>query len=125
VDRRALPEPEADRAELGVEYAPPVTAVEEILVNIWSEVLGVPEVGIHDNFFDLGGHSLLATQVLARISKTFEAELPLRRLFEAPTIATLAAAIEQSNEKQNGRVVPRIPTAPRKTKSRELSNETR
>jgi hypothetical protein len=55
VDRRALPEPEVDRAGLGVEYAAPVTAVEEILVNIWSEVLGVPQVGIHDNFFELGG----------------------------------------------------------------------
>jgi acyl carrier protein len=116
VDRRALPEPEMDRAGLGVEYAAPVTAVEEILVNIWSEVLGVPQVGIHDNFFDLGGHSLLATQVIARISKTFRAELPLRRLFEEPTIAVLAATIEQSYEKQKGRVAPRIPTARRKTR---------
>jgi amino acid adenylation domain-containing protein len=119
VDRRALPKLEVDRAGLGVEYAAPVTAVEEILVNIWSEVLGVPQVGIHDNFFDLGGHSLLATQVIARISKTFRAELSLRRLFEEPTIAVLAATIEQSYETQKDRVVPRIPTARRKARSLE------
>jgi acyl carrier protein len=93
--------------------------VEELLANIWSEVLGVPQVGIHDNFFELGGHSLLATQVIARISKTFRAELPLRRLFEQPTIAVLAASIEQSYEKQKGRVAPRIPTARRKARSLE------
>jgi FkbM family methyltransferase len=119
VDRRALPEPELDRAMLRVEYAGPRTAVEEILVNIWSEVLNVPQVGIHDNFFELGGHSLLATQVISRISKTFRAELPIRRLFEQPTIAVLAATIEQSHEKQKGRVAPRIPTARRKTRSLE------
>jgi len=119
VDRRALAAPEQNRGTLGVEYAPPVTAVEEILVNIWSEVLRVEQVGIHDNFFDLGGHSLLATQVISRISQTFQAELPLRRLFEQPTISVLAAAIAESHEKQTGLAIPRIPTARRKARSLE------
>jgi len=94
VDRRALPEPELDRGSLGTEYAAPVTAAEEILVNIWSEVLGVAQVGIHDNFFDLGGHSLLATQVISRVRQAFSIELPLRTLFEATTVASLASYID-------------------------------
>ncbi|HEX3253018.1 MAG TPA: amino acid adenylation domain-containing protein, partial [Pyrinomonadaceae bacterium] len=94
VDRRALPEPELDRGSLGTEYAAPVTAVEEILVNIWSEVLGMEQVGTHDNFFDLGGHSLLATQVISRVRQAFSIELPLRALFEAPTVVALAMQVE-------------------------------
>ncbi len=69
---------------------PPRDALEEMIAEVWREVLRVEQVGVHDNFFELGGHSLLATQVVARLSRLMHVELPLRRMFEAPTIAELA-----------------------------------
>ncbi|BDA72451.1 non-ribosomal peptide synthetase [Calothrix sp. PCC 7716] len=90
VNRRALPYPGNTEPELSGVYAAPRTPVEEMLVGIWSEVLGLKIVGIHDNFFDMGGHSLLATQVISRVLTIFKVELPLRKLFEAPTVAALA-----------------------------------
>jgi non-ribosomal peptide synthetase component F len=74
-------------------FVGPRTPVEERLVGIWSEVLRVEQVSVHANFFELGGHSLLAAQVISRVRNMFSAELPLRRLFEMPTIAGLAKAI--------------------------------
>ncbi|RPH53508.1 non-ribosomal peptide synthetase, partial [bacterium] len=89
VDRRALPAPER-----AVETAAaPRTAVEERLAGIWRELLGVEAVGVHDDFFDLGGHSLLATQLLSRLRSAFGAEVPLRALFERPTIAGIAGLL--------------------------------
>ena len=96
VDRRALPEPDIGKVALETEYAGPRTGVEQVLVEIWADVLGVARVGIRDNFFDLGGHSLKATQVMARVAKTLQVELPLRKIFESPTIAELADQIEQA-----------------------------
>ncbi|HEX5886576.1 MAG TPA: amino acid adenylation domain-containing protein, partial [Pyrinomonadaceae bacterium] len=93
VDRRALPAPEGDGRML--DYVAPRTPVEEILTTIWAAVLGVPKVGIEDNFFEVGGHSLLATQLVSRIRETFAVELPLRTLFEQPTVAELAERIEE------------------------------
>lgn len=92
VDRRALPAPE--RAEAEQSFAAPRTVVEELLVAIWRQVLQLDRVGIHDNFFHLGGHSLLATQVLSRLRQTFGVELPLRALFEFPSVAGLAQQVE-------------------------------
>jgi amino acid adenylation domain-containing protein len=95
LDRRALPAPErigsvdADSA--------PTDAVEEQLAAIWAEVLGLERVGIHDDFFALGGHSLLATQVVSRVRSAFEVDLPLRDLFESPTVAELARAVRQAS----------------------------
>ncbi|HEX8556988.1 MAG TPA: phosphopantetheine-binding protein, partial [Pyrinomonadaceae bacterium] len=93
VDRRQLPAPEASPAEPGEDYAAPRTAVEEQVAAVWREVLGVERVGVHDNFFALGGHSLIATQVVSRLCDAFEMELPLRLLFESPTVEGLAAAV--------------------------------
>jgi len=93
VDRKALPAPDQGRPELGNVYQAPCTAVEEALASIWSELLKVDQVGIHDNFFDLGGHSLLATQIVSRVRSCLSVELPLRTLFEKPTIEQMAAAI--------------------------------
>ena len=77
------------------------TPVEEILANIWSEVLKLDKVGIHDNFFHLGGHSLLATQVVSRIRDALKLDLPLRTLFEAPTIHGLAQKLQELRDKQD------------------------
>jgi amino acid adenylation domain-containing protein len=94
IDRKALPEPDmtgqSDRA-----YIAPRNLAEEVLVDIWKEVLGIERVGVADNFFELGGHSLLAVQVLSRIRRVFGVEVPLRRLFDASTIETLALVVEE------------------------------
>lgn len=89
IDRRALPEPVWREAGDGGPVAPR-TPVEEQLAQLWREVLGLAEVGVHDNFFALGGHSLTATRLIARIRATLGVDLPLRLLFSAPTIAELA-----------------------------------
>jgi amino acid adenylation domain-containing protein/FkbM family methyltransferase len=105
LDRRALPrtapggterQAGADGAHGANRYAAPRTPVEELVAAAWAEVLGVPRVGVSDNFFDLGGHSLLATQVLSRLREALHVELPLRELFAAPTVAGLAAAVEKA-----------------------------
>ena len=108
VDRRALPAPGETRPELDKELVESRTPTEEILADIWAQVLGVGRVGIHDNFFDLGGHSLLATQVVSRIREAFQMEMPLRRLFETPTVAGLAESIELSRRGEQNLQVPPI-----------------
>jgi acyl carrier protein len=72
----------------------PRTAVEEKLAQIWARVLNVEQVGVYDDFFELGGNSLLVSQVVARVTESFEVDLPLRVLFLEPTIADFATAIE-------------------------------
>jgi amino acid adenylation domain-containing protein len=93
VDRAALPAPDWQRAETSGDFVPPRTAVEELLAAVWSELLGVQRIGIHDNFFELGGHSLKAGQLALRVRDTFGVELPVRTVFEAPTVAAMAVAI--------------------------------
>ncbi len=102
IDRKALPMPKDSGRDLSQEYLAPRDRVEEILAEIWAEVLRVERVGIEDNFFGLGGHSLLAIQVIARIRKLLQVELPLRRLFEAPTVAALAQAVEEARSEASG-----------------------
>jgi amino acid adenylation domain-containing protein len=105
VDRKALPLPDPTRPQLGTEWAAPRTPTEELLAGIWREVLRVERVGIHDNFFELGGHSLLATQIVARVRDALQCDLPLRALFEAPTIAGL---IERVQAEQPSTLAPPI-----------------
>src|SRR5262249_43131379 len=81
LDRRALPAPPGAGSELDHGRIAPRTPTEQTLVEIWSQVLGVEQVGVNDNFFELGGHSLLATQAISRVRAAFEVELPLRELF--------------------------------------------
>jgi amino acid adenylation domain-containing protein len=89
VDRAALPCPDGpDRT--GVAYAAPRMAMEEVLATLWADVLGVERVGIHDDFFELGGHSLTATRVVSKIREIFMVSIPLRTLFETPTVAGLS-----------------------------------
>ena len=95
VDRHALPPPGQERPDLDEAFLSPSNEIEEILAEIWSELLDFEQVSVDDNFFDLGGHSLLGTQLISRIRNAFRIELPLRRLFESPTIAGLAQAVEE------------------------------
>ncbi len=94
VDRKALPAVEPQRPDLQVEYVAPRNETERGLAEIWQEVLHLDRVGIHDNFFASGGHSLMAAQVVARIARRLHAELPLREMFQAPTIAELAERVD-------------------------------
>jgi acyl carrier protein len=94
IDRNALPAPERSREGVDAAYAAPRSETERLLVAIWQEVLGLDEVGIHDNFFALGGHSLLATQIVTRVKATFGVQFPLNVLFQAPTVERLATYIE-------------------------------
>jgi amino acid adenylation domain-containing protein len=97
VDRQALPRAGGESPQIRDAYVAPGNDTEEALAALWTEVLRVPRVGVHDNFFsDLGGHSLLATQLTSRIRRTFGIEFPLHRLFEAPTIAELAPRVAEA-----------------------------
>ncbi|MFZ6030187.1 MAG: amino acid adenylation domain-containing protein [Chloroflexota bacterium] len=95
-DRKALPVPDQTALISEAAFVPPRNPTEAALVKIWQEVLGLARVGVRDNFFDLGGHSLLATQVLSRLRQAFQIEMPLRVLFEAPTLEDLAGQVERS-----------------------------
>jgi len=95
LDRAALPAPSAENALASEQFAAPETPAQQRLADIIVEVLGRGPVGIDDNFFLLGGHSLLGTQVVLRAGEAFGVELTLRHLFQAPTVRTLAALIEE------------------------------
>jgi len=110
LDRRALPVP---RNELNGRQESPRTPIEEILAGIWSQVLRVDEVGVYDNFFRLGGHSILATQAISRMRKAFRVEIPLKILFESPTIAELAVSLRPVLRGENQLQSSVIEPAPR------------
>ena len=98
VDRRALPDPGPLWPDLEETYVAPRNPVEEALAQIWAEVLGQERVGIHDHFFELGGHSLVGTQLISRVRDTLRVALPLRALFEAPTVAEFASQVEKARD---------------------------
>jgi amino acid adenylation domain-containing protein len=108
VDRRALPAPERLSQERKDGFVEAGTVTEQLLTQIWSEVLKAEPIGIHDNFFELGGHSLMAAQVVSRIRAAFQIELPLRSLFETPTIQSLAHAIETQAETAITETIDRV-----------------
>jgi amino acid adenylation domain-containing protein len=95
IDRKALPAPTGLCPELGLTYVAPRTEMERTIASIWQKVLHLEKVGIHDNFFELGGHSLLATQVASRIREILHLEVPLKRFFESPSIASLSIEVEK------------------------------
>ncbi|HEV8580122.1 MAG TPA: amino acid adenylation domain-containing protein [Thermoanaerobaculia bacterium] len=113
VDRRALPEPDLELRGMGAAFVAPRTPVEEVVAGIWSEVLGVEPVGAEDHFFALGGHSLLAAKVASRLRTVFGVEMPLRRLFEATTVAALAAAVETLRRAGSAAATPPLASVPR------------
>jgi amino acid adenylation domain-containing protein len=94
LDRQALPAPDQTRPSMGEAFVAPRTPTEELLAGIWAHVLGVESVGLHDNFFALGGHSLRVMQVISRLRQAFQVNVPLRALFDAPTVASLARHVE-------------------------------
>ncbi|MBW4506976.1 MAG: amino acid adenylation domain-containing protein [Scytonematopsis contorta HA4267-MV1] len=114
IDRKALPAPDLIGSELEKTYIAPQTTVEKQLAIIWTQVLGLENLGINENFFDLGGHSLLATQVISRANQIFKIKLPLRQLFESPTIAELATSIEEIKRFVPSQLVPSIERVSRK-----------
>jgi acyl carrier protein len=94
LDRQALPAPDGARPQLQREFIAPRTPVEHMLAEIWSQVLGIEEIGVKDNFFALGGQSILAAQVIGQVHAAINIELPAYDLFENPTIMDLARHIE-------------------------------
>ncbi len=108
IDRRALPALEANEIEEAAAFVGPRNPVEEVLAGIWSDVFDRPEIGVFERFSDLGGHSLLAIQIIARTREAFQAEVPLRAIFEHPTIAALAEAVQSSMREEEGLAAPPI-----------------
>ena len=94
IDRRSLPEPDDLRPEMAVEYVAPRNEIEEKIVELWKQVLGVDRIGVFDNFFELGGHSLRATQVVAAIKKEMNRDVALKAIFENPTVEGLCRVLE-------------------------------
>ncbi len=95
VDRRALPAPQYDHSGAGHAFVAPGGSLEALVADVWAEVLGFASVGVHDDFFQLGGHSLLATRVISRLSSLCGVDLPLRLIFELPTVTGLTTEIER------------------------------
>src|SRR5262249_46368207 len=95
IDRKRLPTPDQSRPDLEQDFISPRNALETVLAGMWRQLFGIEQVGILDNFFDLGGHSLLATQLNSRLCETFQIDLPLRTIFESPTVAGLAEALSR------------------------------
>ncbi|HEY0406879.1 MAG TPA: amino acid adenylation domain-containing protein, partial [Pyrinomonadaceae bacterium] len=110
LDRRALPSVDDARPALDETYSAPRTPVEEMLANIWAAILRLERVGLKDNFFELGGHSLLGTQVVSRVREAFNVEIPLRVIFESPTIGGMAESVEAALRAERGSLAP--PLAP-------------
>ncbi len=108
IDRKALPAPDADR--LADDFEPPATPTQDLVAGIWGEILGLERIGRRDQFFELGGHSLLATQVMSRVRAAFRIELPLRTLFDHPTVEAFASAIDRAGlEGESGQIPPLVP----------------
>ena len=122
VDYQALPAPEQARSQSGGALVAPRTPVEQKIAAIWREVLGLEQIGIQDNFFEVGGHSLLATQVISRLRDAFALSLPVRTMFESPTIAGLAEAIEKSAGEKPASAAPALVPLPREAKRARLSS---
>ena len=112
-DRRALPAPQLSRSDLETSFQAPSTPTEEMLASIWSEILKVESIGVHDNFFHLGGHSLLAVKVISRLRAAFDVELPLRSFFDSPTIAGFAHLIDKGTRDVDGPALPPLVRASR------------
>jgi amino acid adenylation domain-containing protein len=122
IDRKALPAPETIRFEMERPHIAPRTLLEQRLADIWSHLLGIQQISIHDSFFDLGGHSLLSTRLISQLRKTFAIEMSLRRFFEIPTVAMLAVEIEKLNKGDAGIEETVIKSLPRESRRMKRSS---
>ena len=113
IDRRRLPAPDIQMIESAGASIAPRTESEELVAQVWRDVLNLDRLGVHDNFFELGGHSLLAARIVGRLRAHFNADLALRTLFELPTVALLAAEIDRLRGNRRGVNIPPIVAAPR------------
>lgn len=111
LDCRALPAPDATRPARPETYVAPCTPTEETLARIWAEVVGLDQVSIHDNFFEIGGHSLLATHLVSRVCSVFQIEVPLRQIFESPSVAEFAPFVTQLQAHKVTAPIESIPRA--------------
>ncbi len=109
IDRLHLPSVSGERPTLDVPFAPAATNTEKELSQLWSEMLGLDQVGIHDDFFELGGNSLVATRIMSRVRRTFQLQLPIKTLFDAPTVAGMGMIIEQNQtNRASAEVIDRV-----------------
>jgi acyl carrier protein len=108
IDRRSLPAPDWSLRETEAEFVQAETETAQTLAEIWRELLSVDRISIHDNFFDLGGHSLLATRLAARIREILKIDVPLRSLFETPTLGDLSVLVDTLLESDRGHSAPEI-----------------
>ena len=115
VDRRLLPTPEWDMSDPSAQIETPRGPIEEMLLEIWKEVLKVEHLGIRENFFERGGHSLLATQVIARVRQTMNVDVAIPLLFEHPTIAGMATRIEETMRQEDRPSFPPLVPVARET----------
>jgi amino acid adenylation domain-containing protein len=109
LDRHALPPPGGALSLLARTYVAPCTPVEAEVADIWAELLGVERVGVYDNFFELGGHSLLGIRAMSRVKDAFQVEIPLRAIFETPTVADLASLVTEIRARGNSELSPIVP----------------
>ena len=121
VDRNRLRSATSERLAAGGEYEQPRSGVEEVLAGIWSDVLKVERVGIHDNFFELGGHSLMATQLMSRVRDVLKIDVPMKALFDSPTVAGLGAMIEPQLRADRDFEMPPLMPSERNGSGSELS----
>jgi amino acid adenylation domain-containing protein len=103
VNRRGLPDPGRRRPELSTPLISPRTPIENEIAKIWADVLALDEVGVNDNFLDLGGHSLAASRIVSEMVRSFQLELPLKALFDSPTVAEMASLVMQNQTKKVAR----------------------
>ena len=113
VNRCGLPKPDQSRPTLDEDFVAPRTSIEEAMANLWKEVLGLAQVGIHDDFFELGGDSLRSMQLISRVRETFQAELPPHIIFNMPTVATLVEGVAEACARQPEFDCPPLLPAPR------------
>lgn len=106
VDRNALPDPEPERIGLAGPSVPASGPIEEALAAVWADVLGRASVGVRESFFEIGGHSLLAAQMLSRVRETFDVDVPLKSLFDEPTVAALARHVQEALRAGAGVSIP-------------------
>ena len=112
IDRSKLPPPDGARPKIDRDFVLTAHEIEELVAQIWCELLKFDRIGVHDNFFELGGHSLLATRVVARLRSNFQVDLPLRKLFELPTVAGLAEYIDRLRCSSSGTsITPIVPVS--------------